>query len=105
MVGEGIAATARGRSLGLHFGLHLGGGSGRQQCGHRSQYASGAGTGKQRAALQVNDYVEIMLSKLNVAKEGTRSLADTVADTREILIGVEQEDEGREQRHEARVVV
>jgi hypothetical protein len=60
---------------------------------------------KQRAALQVNDYVEIMLSKLNVAKEGTRSLADTVADTREILIGVEQEDEGREQRHEARVVV
>jgi hypothetical protein len=60
---------------------------------------------KQRAALQVKDYVEIMLSKLNVAKEGTRSLADTVADTREILIGVEQEDEGREQRHEARVVV
>ena len=60
---------------------------------------------KQRAALQVKDYVEILLSKLNVAKEGTKSLADTVADTREILIGVEQEDECREQRHEARVVV
>jgi hypothetical protein len=60
---------------------------------------------KQRAALQVKDYVEILLSKLNVAKEGTKSLADTVADTREILIGVEQEDECREQRHEAGVVV
>ena len=60
---------------------------------------------KQRAALQVKDYVEIMLSKLNVAKEGTKSLADTVADTREILIRVEQEDECREQHHEARVVV
>jgi hypothetical protein len=60
---------------------------------------------KQRAALQVKDYVEILLSKLNVAKEGTKSLADTVADTREILIGVEQEDECSEQRHEARVVV
>jgi hypothetical protein len=60
---------------------------------------------KQRAALQVKDYVEILLSKLNVAKEGTKSLADTVADTREILIGVEQEDECREQSHEAGVVV
>jgi hypothetical protein len=60
---------------------------------------------KQRAALQVKDYVEIMLSKLNVAKEGAKSLADTVADTREILIRVEQEDECREQHHETHVVV
>jgi hypothetical protein len=60
---------------------------------------------KQRAALQVKDYVEIMLSKLNVSKEGTKSLAATVAETRSILMRVEQHDERREEHEEAHVVV
>ena len=60
---------------------------------------------KQRAALQVKDYVEIMLSKLNVSKEGTKSLAATVAETRSILMRVEQDDERREEHDEADVVV
>ena len=57
-----------------------------------------------RAALQVKDYVEIMLSKFEVRSGANARLRETIAETRLVLMRAQQEDGGEEQ-HEAAVVV
>ena len=58
-----------------------------------------------RAALQVKDYVEIMLSKFHVRGGPNARLHDTIAETRLVLMRVEHEHNGGEEQHEADVVV
>ena len=57
-----------------------------------------------RAALQVKDYVEIMLSKFEVRSGANARLRETIAETRLVLMRAQQEDGGEEQ-HEAVVAV
>ena len=58
-----------------------------------------------RAALQVKDYVQIMLSKFQVRSAANARLLDTIAETRLVLMRVQHEDHGGEEQHEADVVV
>ena len=60
---------------------------------------------KQRAACQVNDYMQIMLSKLHVTHMNSKSLQETVAETRLVLMRVQQEDESGERNQKTDVVV
>jgi hypothetical protein len=46
-----------------------------------------------RAALQVKDYVQIMLSKFQVDRGGSARLRDTVAETRLVLLRARQEND------------
>jgi hypothetical protein len=58
-----------------------------------------------RAALQVNDYLHIMLIKFEVAGASNASLHKTISETRAALNRVQHHDKGGEQEHEAEVVV
>ena len=58
-----------------------------------------------RAALQVRDYIEIMLSKFEVGGGAGSRLHDAIAETRLVLMRVQQEQDGGEEQHEAAVVV
>jgi hypothetical protein len=58
-----------------------------------------------RAALQVKDYVQIMLSKFQVDRGGNARLRDTIAETRLVLMRVQHEHERGEEQREADVVV
>ena len=58
-----------------------------------------------RAAMQVKDYIEIMLSKFQVRSAANARLLDTIAETRLVLMRVQHEDHGGEEQHEADVVV
>jgi hypothetical protein len=58
-----------------------------------------------RAALQVNDYIQIMLSKFQVRRTANASLHTSMAETRLVLNGVQHGDDGGEQQHEAEMVV
>ena len=58
-----------------------------------------------RAALQVNDYIQIMLSKLQVCRPTNAHLHTSMAEARLVLHGVQHDDDGGEQQHEAEVVV
>jgi hypothetical protein len=58
-----------------------------------------------RAALQVNDYVKIMLSKFQVHRTANASLHTSMAETRKVLNSVQHGEDGGEEQHEAEVVV
>ena len=58
-----------------------------------------------RAALQVSDYLHIMLIKFQVGSTSNASLLKTISETRAALNGVQHDDDGREQEHEAEVVM
>ena len=58
-----------------------------------------------RAAMQVKDYIQIMLSKFHVRGGPNARLHDTIAETRLVLMRVQHEHNGGEEQHEADVVV
>lgn len=43
-----------------------------------------------RAAMQVKDYIEIMLSKFQIGRGGNARLQDTIAETRLVLMRIQQ---------------
>ena len=58
-----------------------------------------------RAAMQVKDYIDIILSKLQIGSRANAGLRESMAETRLALMSVQQEHEGGEQQHETGVVV
>ena len=58
-----------------------------------------------RAALQVKDYLSIIVSKLELNTRAKTPLAQTIDDTRRILERVEHPEHAAEERDEAGVVV
>lgn len=58
-----------------------------------------------RAALQVKDYLSIIVSKLELNARAKTPLAQAIDDTRRILERVEHPEHAAEQRDEAGVVV
>ena len=58
-----------------------------------------------RAALQVNDYLSILLSKFELNTAGKQPLAQTIDDTRRILERVQHREQAAEEHDEADVVV
>ena len=58
-----------------------------------------------RAALQVNDYLSILLSKFELNTAGKQPLAQTIDDTRRILERVQHAEHAGEEQDEAGVVV
>ena len=58
-----------------------------------------------RAALQVRDYLQIIVSKFELHTHGKAQLAQTIDDTRRLLQHVEHADDAAEEQHEAHVVV
>ena len=58
-----------------------------------------------RAALQVKDYLSIVLSKLELNAGGKQPLAQTIDDTRRILQRVHHAQQAGEEQDEADVVV
>jgi L-lysine 2,3-aminomutase len=58
-----------------------------------------------RAALQVKDYLSIIVSKFELNAPADKALAQTIDDTRRILEHVEQREQAADEHDEARVVV
>jgi hypothetical protein len=58
-----------------------------------------------RAAMQVKDYLSIIVSKLELHARADTALAQTIDDTRRILQHVEQREHAAEEHDEADVVV
>jgi hypothetical protein len=58
-----------------------------------------------RAALQVKDYLSIVVAKLELNSRAKTQLAQTIDDTRRILQRVEHPEHAAEERDEAGVVV
>ena len=58
-----------------------------------------------RAALQVKDYLSIVVSKLELNTPARTLLAQTIDDTRRVLQHVDQGQQGAEEHGEADVVV
>ncbi len=58
-----------------------------------------------RAALQVKDYLSIIVAKLELNARGRGALAETIDGTRRMLQHVHQEEHVSEEQREARVVV
>ena len=58
-----------------------------------------------RAAMQVKDYLCIMVSKFGLNQRAKTQLAQTIDDTRRILEDVEQREHAPDQHDEADVVV
>jgi len=58
-----------------------------------------------RAALQVKDYLSIIVSKFELNTRAKTQLAQTIDDTRRILQRVEHPEHAAEERDEAGVVV
>jgi hypothetical protein len=58
-----------------------------------------------RAAMQVKDYLSIIVSKLELNARADTALAQTIDDTRRILQHVEHREHAGEERDEADVVV
>ena len=58
-----------------------------------------------RAALQVKDYLSIIVSKLELNTRANASLLQAIDDTRRILEHVEQREHHADEQHEAGVVV
>jgi hypothetical protein len=58
-----------------------------------------------RAAMQVKDYIHIILSKFQVGRRSDAGLRESMAETRLALMSVQQEHEGGEEQHETGVVV
>jgi hypothetical protein len=58
-----------------------------------------------RAAMQVKDYIDIVLSKLQISGSSNAALRESIADTRLVLMSVQHEHDSGEQQHETDVVV
>ena len=58
-----------------------------------------------RAALQVKDYLSIVVSKLELNTTAKTALAQTIDDTRRVLQHVDEREDGAEEQGEADVVV
>jgi hypothetical protein len=58
-----------------------------------------------RAALQVNDYLHILLIKFEASKHDSASLETSIAETRRALDCVQHAEESGDEEHEAAVVV
>ena len=59
-----------------------------------------------RAAMQVKDYLDIMLSKFEIRGSGSNTgLWQSLADTRLALMSVEHEHQSGEEQHETDVVI
>ena len=58
-----------------------------------------------RAAMQVKDYIDIILSKLQIGSRPNAGLRESMAETRLALMSVQEEHEGGEEQHETGVVV
>lgn len=58
-----------------------------------------------RAAMQVKDYIDIIISKFQIGAKSNAGLRESIAETRLALMSVQHEHEGGEEQHEAEVVV
>ena len=58
-----------------------------------------------RAALQVKDYLSIVVSKFELNARAKTQLAQTIDDTRRMLERVDHPEHAAEEQHEAHVVV
>ena len=58
-----------------------------------------------RAAMQVKDYIDIIISKFQIGVKPNAGLRESIAETRLALMSVQHEHEGGEEQHEAEVVV
>ena len=58
-----------------------------------------------RAAMQVKDYVDIILSKFEIGRKSNAGLRESIAETRLALMSVQHEHDSGEQQHETDVVV
>jgi hypothetical protein len=58
-----------------------------------------------RAAMQVKDYVDIILSKFEIGRKSNAGLRESIAETRLALMSVQHEHDSGEEKHEAEVVV
>jgi hypothetical protein len=58
-----------------------------------------------RAAMQVKDYIDIILSKFEVGRKSNAGLRESMAETRLALMSVQHEHESDAEKHETEVVV
>ena len=58
-----------------------------------------------RAAMQVKDYMDIILSKFEIGRKSNAGLRESIAETRLALMSVQHEHDSGEEKHEADVVV
>ena len=58
-----------------------------------------------RAAMQVKDYIDIILSKFEVGRKLNAGLRESMAETRLALMSVQHEHESDAEKHETEVVV
>ena len=58
-----------------------------------------------RAAMQVKDYIDIILSKFDVGRKSNAGLRESMAETRLALMSVQHEHESDAEKHEAEMVV
>jgi hypothetical protein len=58
-----------------------------------------------RAAMQVKDYMDIILSKFEIGRKSNAGLRESIAETRLALMSVQHEHDSGEEKHEAEVVV
>ena len=58
-----------------------------------------------RAAMQVKDYIDIILSKFEIGRKSNAGLRESIAETRLALMSVQHEHDSGEEKHEAEVVV
>ena len=58
-----------------------------------------------RAAMQVKDYIDIILAKFEIGRKSNAGLRESIAETRLALMSVQHEHDSGEEKHEAEVVV
>jgi hypothetical protein len=58
-----------------------------------------------RAAMQVKDYIDIILSKFEVGRKSNAGLRESMAETRLALMSVQHEHESDAEKHETDMVV
>ena len=58
-----------------------------------------------RAAMQVKDYIDIILSKFDVGRKSNAGLRESMAETRLALMSVQHEHESDAEKHETEMVV
>jgi hypothetical protein len=58
-----------------------------------------------RAAMQVKDYIDIILSKFEVGRKSNAGLRESMAETRLALMSVQHEHESDAEKHETEMVV
>lgn len=58
-----------------------------------------------RAAMQVKDYIDIILSKFEVGRKSNAGLRESMAETRLALMSVQHEHESDAEKHKTEMVV